>query len=460
MHARPQPVNSANWWWERSANSGNSNNFCNVTSGGNADWNNANNSNGVAPFGSTSMAERSSGSETTGGIQDNEMQGAATAGRPARNMSRHADGAGTRRLVKGGRIVRFDEVFTFGHLYEAGQACCNGVRWKASTQIFEARLPSWAAIAQDELEAGTWKSSGFNRFTVNERGKTRSIQAVHIAERMVQKCLVRNCLRPLIVPRLISDSHATIPGHGTERAIARLKEHLRWHYARHGTEGYAVTMDYHDYFGTIDHAKLIEMYSRLPMDDRLLALTAYLVNCFEGPRGLGLGSEISQISAVFYVSPVDHLAKDAMGVHCYGRYMDDSYAILPTRREAEELLDAVRLKSEELGLVLNDRMTSVRPLKRGFKYLKKKVGITESGKVLVRPLRESSVRERRRIKHNIEAVVAGEKTPEAERQSWESWKSHCLKLDAHRTVQEVGAYRLRLLEEAGLADGAATHRPS
>ena len=70
------------------------------------------------------------------------------------------------------------------------------------------------------------------------------------------------------------------------------------------------------------------------------------------------------------------------------------------------------------------------------------------------------MRERRRIKHNIEAVAAGEKTPEAERQSWESWKSHCLKLDAHRTVQEVGAYRLRLLEEAGLADGAATHRPS
>lgn len=39
---------SANNWWERSPNSGNSNNFCNVNSNGNANNNNANNSNGVA----------------------------------------------------------------------------------------------------------------------------------------------------------------------------------------------------------------------------------------------------------------------------------------------------------------------------------------------------------------------------------------------------------------------------
>lgn len=42
------PSGSANWWWERSPNSGNSNNFCNVNSNGNANNNNANNSNGVA----------------------------------------------------------------------------------------------------------------------------------------------------------------------------------------------------------------------------------------------------------------------------------------------------------------------------------------------------------------------------------------------------------------------------
>ena len=45
----PLPVGSgsANNWWLRSPNSGNSNNFCNVNSDGSANYNNASNSNGV-----------------------------------------------------------------------------------------------------------------------------------------------------------------------------------------------------------------------------------------------------------------------------------------------------------------------------------------------------------------------------------------------------------------------------
>lgn len=42
---------SANNWWECSPNSGNSNNFCKVNSDGTANNNNANNTNGLAPFG-------------------------------------------------------------------------------------------------------------------------------------------------------------------------------------------------------------------------------------------------------------------------------------------------------------------------------------------------------------------------------------------------------------------------
>lgn len=40
---------SANNWWLRSPNSGNSNNVCNVNSNGNANNNNANNTNRFAP---------------------------------------------------------------------------------------------------------------------------------------------------------------------------------------------------------------------------------------------------------------------------------------------------------------------------------------------------------------------------------------------------------------------------
>ena len=40
-----------NYWWERSPRSGSSHDFCNVSSSGSADWNNAGSGLGIAPFG-------------------------------------------------------------------------------------------------------------------------------------------------------------------------------------------------------------------------------------------------------------------------------------------------------------------------------------------------------------------------------------------------------------------------
>lgn len=51
MEARVRHASSANNWWLRSPNSGNSNNFCNVDSSGSANNNNASNANLLAPCG-------------------------------------------------------------------------------------------------------------------------------------------------------------------------------------------------------------------------------------------------------------------------------------------------------------------------------------------------------------------------------------------------------------------------
>ena len=51
IRSRMRHISSANNWWERSPNSGNSTNFCNVNSDGTANNNNASNSNLLAPCG-------------------------------------------------------------------------------------------------------------------------------------------------------------------------------------------------------------------------------------------------------------------------------------------------------------------------------------------------------------------------------------------------------------------------
>ena len=51
MRTRPQPDNSAYWWWERSPYSGASSLFCAVYSGGTANADFAGYTYGLAPFG-------------------------------------------------------------------------------------------------------------------------------------------------------------------------------------------------------------------------------------------------------------------------------------------------------------------------------------------------------------------------------------------------------------------------
>ena len=341
-------------------------------------------------------------------------------------------------------MLTFEEVFTFDNLLASAEECCNGVRWKASTQNFEAKMLMWVSNLHRQLMSGKYRSRGFNRFTICERGKVRHIQSVHISERCVQKCLVRYCLRPLVIPKLISDTYATLPGKGTEAALSRLREHLRWYYARHGRDGCILTMDYHDYFASIPHDRLMAMYSRLDMDERLLELAGYFVGCFDGDFGLGLGSEISQISAVFYTNPIDHLAKDRLGIHCYGRYMDDSY-LIADRAACEAALDAITAMSTDMGLQLNTKATRITPLTQGFRYLKKRIMLTETGRIVMRLQRDNIRRERQRVMKNELMVAAGEMPRESADQSWQSWCSYASRYDARNTLATMNQHRLEAI---------------
>ena len=381
-------------------------------------------------------------------LDEIEMQGGATVAERPNESRRSTEGLRSADTAYAGAAYAFDEVFSFEHLYDCAKQCCNGVRWKASTQLFESSVLMWVANTRRELLEGKYRTKGFNHFTIVERGKTRHIQSVHISERMVQKCLVQHCLRPQIMPKLISANHATLPGHGTQTALKELKEHLRWWYARHGREGGVLVMDYHDYFGSIRHDKLKAMYAKLDMDERLYDLTCYFIDCFEGNAGLGLGSEISQISAVFYVNAIDHFIKDNLGHHCYARYMDDSY-LIGDIADLELARGCVEAMSHDLGLTLNPKATQITRLDGGsFRYLKKRIFVTETGKIVVRLDRSNITRARHRVKANAAKLAAGEMTPEAEQQSWQSWEAYASDVDAHNTVLQMKAERAAALYKA------------
>lgn len=332
-------------------------------------------------------------------------------------------------------MTEYEKVSDFANLMTAAHACGNGVRWKASVQSFDITQIRQCARLKSELAKGTYKSKGFHDFTINERGKTRRIQSVHISERCVQKSLCNNVMKPVIVPKLIHDNAASLKGRGTEFALNRLKCHLERHYRRHGRKGGILTIDYKNYFGSIDHDKLLDLLDKTFDDKEVFDFLRQFVEAFD--EGLGLGSEISQISAIYFPNQIDHRIKEQMHIKGYGRYMDDSYLIHEDIDHLRYCLREIEKACTELGIVINKKRTQITPLTKGFVYLKKRVILQANGRVSMRLTRKNIANRRRKLKAQARKLSEGEITMDAIAQSYQSWRGYASKYDSYKTLQSM-----------------------
>lgn len=327
------------------------------------------------------------------------------------------------------------------HLFTAMRDCESGVRWKASVQRYEIDTLRWASSTRNDLLGGTYHSMGFRCFDVKERGKLRHIQSVHISERTAQKLLCRHALKPVIYPQLIYDNSASIEDKGTAFALRRMVEHLRWHLARYGKVGTIVVMDYHDFFNSIPHDQSIASLQAHQSDRLICRYAEGFVNAFDGDRGLGLGSETSQSAAALYPTPVDRLAKEQLQLHCYARYNDDSYFICRDRQEALRCLEAITAKAAELGLEIHKTKTKIHSLATDdFVFLKKRVHITDTGRIILRLTRANIRREEERIRLQREEYDAGRMPLQAILQSYQCWRSYAQTYNAHEAVHRMDRY--------------------
>lgn len=324
----------------------------------------------------------------------------------------------------------------------------SGVRWKASVQSFEINTLRWASSIRNEVRDGSFKSKGFRRFDITERGKLRHIQAVHIEERTIQKLLCRHALKPVIQPKLIYDNSASIENKGTQFALKRLVEHLRWHYARYGKKGTVIVMDFHGYFDSIPHDKAIAAMCEGQGDPTIKKYIARFIDEFDGDVGVGLGSEVSQVCAALYPTPLDKMIKEKFRIHCYGRYNDDSYIIHPDRQYAVQCLNEIKKKAKELGLEINERKVKIHNLASDdFVFLKKRVHLTDSGKVILRLTRANIIREEQRIRDHMKEYNAGRMPFMAILQSYQCWRSYAKTYNAYAAVGRMDKYFVEIMRD-------------
>lgn len=324
----------------------------------------------------------------------------------------------------------FDKMTSAEALMEAYRLSCIGSDWKESVQRYGVEVWANTWKLQTELRNGTYRQKPFVEFDISERGKKRHIKAVSIDDRVVQRSLCDNVLTPCTDPYLIYDNGASQKGKGVSFTRRRLKEHLAWHYRRHGNEGYIVLTDFHNFFGSLNHDYLLSEYERVIPDDEVMNLIRYLVS-LNGEVGLGIGSQISQNAGVFYPTRLDQYFKTVRAIKPYAAYMDDRYAIFPTKEEAHEYLKEFHEQSELIKLEVNEKKTQIVPLSKGFTFLKYRYSVTDSGKIIEKPGKETFIRERRRLKK-----YKGKGLPDATiENAYKSWRGNLTK--SHYRIKKM-----------------------
>lgn len=326
-----------------------------------------------------------------------------------------------------------DAVADLNALYKAQREAARGVAWKSSTQRYQIHWLLNIIKAKRDLLEGNEVCKGFHEFDIFERGKKRHISSVHFAERVIQKSFTQNALLPSVRPTLIYDNAANIKGKGTAFAVRRTKKLLVDHYRKYGSEGYVLQADFSDFFASIPHEPVNQLIDTISEDNRLTTLGRHFVD-MQGDIGLGLGSEPNQICAIAFPSPLDHLVCECCGVEGYIRYTDDFICIHTDKVALQCVLAVVRDKCAALGLTLNEKKTHITKLTRGFTFLKKRFTYSETGKVVVRPCRESITRERRKLKKQAALVAQGKMSFAQWVQSYQSWRGSIMGLDSHTTL--------------------------
>lgn len=311
-------------------------------------------------------------------------------------------------IARNMKVGTIEDIFTYSNMYKHGKKCCNGVRWKASTQNFERHLFSGTASRRRKILNNSWSADAYNHFTLHERGKIRPIDAPRIHDRQVHKVFTADVLLPLYTPGMIYNNGASLPGKGFDFSRRMLVRDLRRHYREFGTDGNIILLDFKQFFPSVPHNELYARHERLILDDRLRKFADDIVGSNGCNIGLPLGVEPSQAEMIAFPSGLDNYIKSQLSIKCAGHYMDDYYVIVPPGVDAQEILAKIIFKAESIELTVSRAKTKIVPLSKPFKYCKLKYTLTSTGKVVVNGCRGSVKRARRKFKKFYDMVNSGE----------------------------------------------------
>jgi CRISPR-associated protein Cas1 len=240
---------------------------------------------------------------------------------------------------------------------------------RVNLRMYSRELDSNLELLAATLARGWYTPLPTRRATIPKKsGGLRDLAIPTIEDRIVQRALL-DLLEPVVEELFLDTSHGYRPGRGVASAVAQCRRAIA------SGCGWVVDADIEDFFGSVDHERLMARFCEL-VDDRDIQrlVHAWLtVGCLSGwsvektPSGVAQGGPISPMLANLYLHEFDATITGAG--FTLVRYADDFVVFCRSKEEAESAFAAVRETLSMIGLSLNEEKTRVASLDQGLEFL-------------------------------------------------------------------------------------------